>query len=60
MHSTNHCHRDIKPANILYFDSNSSPWKYGDYGISMYYEKVEGEYFIIGTNKYLPPKLRRN
>ena len=39
MHSTNHCHRDIKPANILYFDSISSPWKYGDYGLSMYYEK---------------------
>ncbi len=38
LHSTQHCHRDIKPANILFFDSNYSPWKFGDYGLSMKYE----------------------
>ena len=60
LHSTKHCHRDIKPANILYFESDSIQWKFGDYGSSIHYEKVEGKYFIEGSDKYLPTELRGN
>lgn len=52
MHDHSYAHRDIKPQNILYVESKG--WVLSDFGCSIKYKQVEGEYEICGTKAFLP------